>query len=140
MRQKRTSWFSLPKWLRPSDPSGFHRHPSDLRPVRLHSELLQPFCKVSQPRLIAPNTASLSTRYTTHNQTRSVIKVHRTRGVKPEERDCSPIEYLGIKNLPAQLVAEHVVGLLGLSGIQGAAAEMSRIAECAYDGRDASRA
>jgi len=50
-RRKRTSWSSLPKWLRPFDPNGFHRHPSDQPPVRLHSELLQPFCKVSQPVL-----------------------------------------------------------------------------------------
>src|SRR6516162_4321975 len=48
IRRKRTSWSSLPKWPRPSDPNGFHRHPFDQLPVRLHSELLQPFCKVYQ--------------------------------------------------------------------------------------------
>jgi len=64
---------------------------------------------------MAPNTASLSTRYTTHNQTRSVIRVNRTRVWRisePEKRDCSPIEYLGIRNLPVQPFAEHIAGLL----------------------------
>ena len=51
IRRRRTSWSSLPKWPRPSDPNGFHRHPFDQLPVRLHSALLQPFCKVSQPVL-----------------------------------------------------------------------------------------
>jgi len=64
---------------------------------------------------MAPNTASLSTRYTTHNQTRSAIRVDRTRASRisePEDRDRSPIEYLGIRNLPVQPFAEHVVGLV----------------------------
>src|SRR5271167_1855245 len=51
IRRKRTSGSSLPKWPRPSDPNGFHRHPSDQPPARLHFELLRPFCKVSQPVL-----------------------------------------------------------------------------------------
>jgi hypothetical protein len=39
------------QWSRPSDPNGFHQHPVEQLPVRLHSELLQTFCKVSQPVL-----------------------------------------------------------------------------------------
>ena len=137
-RRKRTSWSSLPKWLRPFDPNGFHRHPSDQPPVRLHSELLQPFCKVSQPVLWlrTPRHCLRDTQPTTKlGLSLKCTEQGASGDLKPEERDCSPIEYLGIKNLPAQLVAEHVVGLLGLSGIQGAAAEMSRIAECTCDER-----
>jgi hypothetical protein len=58
-------------------------------------------------------------RYTTHNQTESVIRVteQEWRGIsEPEERDCSPIEYLGIGNLPVEPLAEHVIGIARVMG------------------------
>ena len=109
IRRKRTLGSSLPKWPRLSGPNGFHRRPSGQLPVRLHSELLQTFCKVYQP---TPRHCLRDTQPTTKpGLSLEWTEQKRRRIPEPEDRDCSSIDYLGIRNLPVQPFAEHLAGI-----------------------------